>query len=55
MANAERDILPAFPDAGHPPEALISDLDGTLTETELLKVSLFSLEPLAVSLSKVAN
>ena len=27
-----------FPDGGHPPAALISDLDGTLTETELLKV-----------------
>ena len=31
--------LAPFPDGGHPPDAIVFDLDGTLTETELLKVS----------------
>ena len=32
--------LAPFPDGGNPPDAVIFDLDGTLTETELLKVPL---------------
>lgn len=38
-ADRLADTLAPFPDGGHPPDAVIFDLDGTLTETELLKVS----------------
>lgn len=41
MATTEAPVeesLDPFPVSGHPPDAVIFDLDGTLTETELLKV-----------------
>ncbi len=38
VAGEESAKLAPFPDGGNPPSAVIFDLDGTLTETELLKV-----------------
>lgn len=43
MAETASTPLPPFPDGGQRPRALISDLDGTLTETELLKVNIISI------------
>jgi len=37
VAGEESATLAPFPDGGNPPDAVIFDLDGTLTETELLK------------------
>lgn len=44
VTETEQQLAP-FPDGGHPPAAVIFDLDGTLTETELLKVCLSQDEP----------
>ena len=38
VAGEGSTTLAPFPDGGNPPDAVIFDLDGTLTETELLKV-----------------